>query len=62
MLFRSKTLLERSGATLNFANGGARAVSRYRGGAIVTVDWPRASIEAPVETSRGALGDNTLIT
>lgn len=61
-LFIAKTLLERSGATLNFANGGARAVSRYRGGAIVTVEWPRASIEAPAETARGALGDNTLIT
>jgi two-component system sensor histidine kinase RegB len=54
--------LERSGATLNFANGSARAVSGHRGGAIVTVDWPRANVEARAETSRGALGDNTLIT
>jgi two-component system sensor histidine kinase RegB len=61
-LFIAKTLLERSGATLNFANGSARAVSGHRGGAIVTVKWPRASVEARAETSRGALGDNTLIT
>ncbi len=61
-LFIAKTLLERSGATLNFANGGARAVCGQREGAIVTVEWPRASIEVLTETSRGALGDNTLIT
>ena len=61
-LFIAKTLLERSGATLGFANGGAHTVSGHRGGAIVTVEWPRASIEALAETSRGALGDNTLIT
>ncbi len=61
-LFIAKTLLERSGATLSFANGGARALSGLSGSAIVTVVWPRSSIEALPETSRGALGDNTLIT
>ena len=61
-LFIAKTLLERSGATLQFANGGARVVSGSKGGAIVTVEWPRSSIEATTETARGALGDNTLIT
>lgn len=61
-LFIAKTLLERSGASLKFSNGGARVLSNRRGGAIVTVEWPRSAVEAPVETSRGALGDNTLIT
>lgn len=61
-LFIAKTLLERSGATLTFANGGARALSNKRGGAIVSVAWPRHAIEAKTETSRGALGANTPIT
>ncbi|SLN33257.1 sensor histidine kinase RegB [Pseudooctadecabacter jejudonensis] len=61
-LFIAKTLLERSGATLGFANGGARALSGLRGGAIVSVQWPRPAIEAGAETSRGALGQNTPIT
>ncbi|WP_281404977.1 ActS/PrrB/RegB family redox-sensitive histidine kinase [Nitratireductor sp. XY-223] len=40
-LFIAKTLLERSGATLNFAN-------RESGkGATVTVTWPRAAMEHP---------------
>ncbi|MCL4124110.1 UNVERIFIED_CONTAM: hypothetical protein GTU68_041754 [Idotea baltica] len=55
-LFIAKTLLERSGATIRFANGGARALSGKRGGAIVSVEWPRAKIEAV-----GTLGDNTPI-
>lgn len=61
-LFIAKTLLERSEATLTFANGGARALSGTRGGAIVSVEWLRPSIEAGVEDSRGALGQNTPIT
>lgn len=61
-LFIAKTLLERSDATLTFANGGARALSGTRGGAIVSVEWPRPSIEARAEDSRGALGQNTPIT
>ena len=60
-LFIAKTLLERSGATLTFANGGGSAFSNNRGGAIVSVEWPRASIEADAEATRGALGDNTPI-
>jgi len=60
-LFIAKTLLERSGANLTFANGGARALSGGRGGAIVSVQWPRSSIEANAEDTRGALGDNTPI-
>lgn len=61
-LFIAKTLLERSGAKLRFANGGARALSGHRGGAIVSLEWPRSTIEAKAETARGALGDNTPIT
>jgi len=60
-LFIAKTLLERSGATLTFANGGARAFSNKKGGANVNVEWPRSSIEATPETARGALGENTPI-
>ena len=70
-LFIAKTLLERSGATLRFANRGTKKISgeqrsrepaATKGGAVVTIEWPRASIEALAETSRGALGDNTLLT
>jgi two-component system sensor histidine kinase RegB len=39
-MFIAKTLLERSGAQVNFANGAKR-------GAIVTAKWPRGRIEAP---------------
>ena len=39
--FIAKTLLERTGATVEFANG-------RRGGAMVAARWPRARIEAPL--------------
>ncbi len=61
-LFIAKTLLERSGATLSFSNGGARALSGRPGGAIVSVDWPRSAIEARTDGTHGALGENTPIT
>jgi two-component system sensor histidine kinase RegB len=61
-LFIAKTLLERSGATLSFVNGPSQAKPKTGRGAIVTVNWPRSSIEPSTETARGALGDNTLIT
>lgn len=61
-LFIAKTLLERSGATLDFANRAARGGSSQQRGAIISVKWPRASIEASLEVAHGALGDNTLIT
>jgi len=38
--FIAKTLLERTGATVEFRNG-------RRGGAVVTARWPREGIEAP---------------
>ncbi|MCP1167589.1 sensor histidine kinase RegB [Limimaricola litoreus] len=47
-LFIAKTLLERSGARLSFANGGERlrASGAAAGGAIVMVAWPRQTLEA----------------
>ena len=51
-LFIAKTLLERSGADLTFANG-AQTV-----GALVEVSWPRRALE-PQETAKGpGLGEN----
>jgi two-component system sensor histidine kinase RegB len=41
--FISKTLLERTGATVEFRNA-------RRGGAVITTRWPRARIEAPAGT------------
>ncbi|MEL6960146.1 MAG: ActS/PrrB/RegB family redox-sensitive histidine kinase [Pseudomonadota bacterium] len=60
-LFIAKTLLERSGATLSFANGRTRKVRDGKRGAIVSVEWPRTAIEAPSEAMRGALGENAPI-
>ncbi|NIZ11785.1 sensor histidine kinase RegB [Phaeobacter sp. HF9A] len=46
-LFIAKTLLERTGARLEFANGpDARSRSPQRQGALVTVTWPRRKIDA----------------
>ena len=49
-LFIAKTLLERSGARLGFANGGP--------GAVVTVRWP---LDRILSDGRAALGDNPLL-
>ena len=65
-LFIAKTLLERSGADLSFANGsgasgstvGASERSPERTGAFVEVTWPRTETEIDPETARAALGDN----
>lgn len=58
-LFIAKTLLERSGAALTFANGHDPYQSDQsrplRGGAIVTVTWPRHRIE---QVSTSPLGEN----
>ena len=51
-LFIAKTLLERTGAQLSFANLGAEA----GGGAIVELRWPMARIAAEA----GPLGQNPL--
>lgn len=50
-VFIAKTLLERTGATLRFANGRGT-----RQGAIVDVTWPRATVETA--GTRAALGAN----
>lgn len=64
-LFIAKTLLERSGAELNFANG-ADPVTGHggdgsRSGAIVEVIWPRNMIVRDVRSQPGGLGENTPI-
>ena len=61
-LFIAKTLLERIGAELTFANGSdpflAPEERPERCGAIVEVSWPRARLVAEPEETRGALGQN----
>ncbi|GAB4259935.1 MAG: ActS/PrrB/RegB family redox-sensitive histidine kinase [Pararhodobacter sp.] len=58
-LFIAKTLLERTGASVRFANcNGTRLPSGFTGtrcGAMAEIVWPRAAIEAD---ARRALGDN----
>jgi two-component system sensor histidine kinase RegB len=51
-LFIAKTLLERSGARLDFANGGAL------GGALIAVTWNRDLIDPSKGDRAGALGEN----
>jgi two-component system sensor histidine kinase RegB len=66
-LFIAKTLLERSGAELGFANGsdrpGAEAArgedgAHERSGALVEVTWPREKITADGPVGRQPLGQN----
>jgi len=68
-LFIAKTLLERSGAHLTFANGSEEGAGRSGApladpdlarppGAIAEVVWPRAMIEAPRSETRGPLAPN----
>ncbi|EIE50116.1 histidine kinase [Salipiger aestuarii] len=63
-LFIAKTLLERSGAELSFANGAAPSGREGEAGtphgAIVEVTWPALSI-VPPETAHTPLGENPLI-
>ncbi|MDH3262870.1 MAG: ActS/PrrB/RegB family redox-sensitive histidine kinase [Paracoccaceae bacterium] len=60
-LFIAKTLLERTGAELGFANGSdpflSGAERPERGGAIVEVTWPRQAL-ADEEAGKGPLGPN----
>ncbi len=51
-LFIAKTLLERSGARLDFANGGSL------GGALVAVTWNRDQIDPSKGDRAGGLGEN----
>lgn len=57
-LFIAKTLLERSGATLLFANSRRRGIAL--GGAVVEVTWPRQAIDHDL-FSDGGLGENQQI-
>jgi len=61
-LFIAKTLLERSGAELTFANGqdalGTQGAGEGRGGAIVESVWRRRDISTGPNDSRIALGLN----
>jgi two-component system sensor histidine kinase RegB len=61
-LFIAKTLLERSGAELSFANGSDYAgVSAQRSGAIVEVTWTRKDIEMDRQAAGQGLGQNVPI-
>jgi two-component system sensor histidine kinase RegB len=64
-LFIAKTLLERSGAQLLFANGQRRnpqgQVNDMGTGAIVTVTWPMKVLTPTSSGSYPALGENQLI-
>lgn len=61
-LFIAKTLLERTGADLSFANGAGSlhrdAPLSDRTGAFVEVTWPRAALGADDTNGRSALGRN----
>lgn len=62
-LFIAKTLLERTGARLDFANatdpyGSAKAPGAPRSGAVIEVIWPQDKIVVPSARERGALGLN----
>lgn len=52
-LFIAKTLLERSGATISFANA-----TVGHGGAIVAVTWPRGKVDPDLGALSEPLGDN----
>lgn len=61
-LFIAKTLLERSGAKILFANGGTRAMGGTdEGGALVLVHWDRDDIDPERDSGRGPLGQNRKI-
>ncbi|SIO49595.1 two-component system, sensor histidine kinase RegB [Rhodovulum sp. ES.010] len=61
-LFIAKTLLERSGARLSFANGSDPFLTASdrteRRGAVVEVEWPIAHIGVSAESQLSALGEN----
>lgn len=65
-LFIAKTLLERSGAKLEFNNGRrpghAGWAGQATGGAIVTVTWPRKDIAIGTDGEAQPLGENQPIT
>ncbi|MBM1555352.1 ActS/PrrB/RegB family redox-sensitive histidine kinase [Sulfitobacter mediterraneus] len=59
-LFIAKTLLERSGATLRFANGSEDRKAGDRTGAVVEVNWPRRMLNT--RDHEQPLGQNPQIT
>jgi two-component system sensor histidine kinase RegB len=63
-LFIAKTLLERTGAEITFANGRDPrfAGETQRTGAVIEAIWPRAAIAAPRSVTRAALGENPRFT
>ncbi|AJE44905.1 sensor histidine kinase RegB [Celeribacter indicus] len=65
-LFIAKTLLERTGAEISFANGTERhdmsPHTGHRSGAIVELSWPRERIGVPEGEQKRALGKNTPFT
>jgi two-component system sensor histidine kinase RegB len=64
-LFIAKTLLERTGAALTFANGreqrDGHGLDHAEIGAIVEVSWPREKIDASRGDGGGAIGENQRI-
>ncbi len=64
-LFIAKTLLERSGAELSFANGSEPGIPREKRpekcGALVEVSWPRGKIDAKTQENTIPLGENPQI-
>ncbi|MCV2892644.1 sensor histidine kinase RegB [Lentibacter sp. XHP0401] len=65
-LFIAKTLLERSGAELNFTNGPDAAdttgTGPHRSGALVVVRWNAADVQVDTSAGRTPLGQNKPIT
>ncbi len=60
-LFIAKTLLERSGAQLRFANGYEGLHDTPAGGAVVEVIWPREKLSPKVENTPQGIGKNQQI-
>ena len=58
-LFIAKTLLERSGAELSFANAGVASKTEGQTGALVEVTWPLERIRTQSVNQTGGLGENT---
>ncbi len=63
-LFIAKTLLERSGAEISFANGSSvlddQLVTKERRGAVVEVIWPRNKVDASMNLTALGKGGNPL--
>ncbi len=64
-LFIAKTMLERSGAELSFANGSDPYIGNpgngERTGAIIECNWPRSALVEDEQSDRRPLGRNVPI-